>query len=77
MVVPRVGMEVIVAHPQGDPDTPILTGRVYNGINAPPSPLTEDARSSKSNAIMAKASTKSGPPLISTPQTRLSDAAGR
>lgn len=39
MVIPRIGMEVIVEHLQGDPDKPIVTGCVYNGINVPPSEL--------------------------------------
>ncbi len=34
--VPRVGQEVIVEFIEGDPDRPIITGRVYNGANAPP-----------------------------------------
>jgi type VI secretion system secreted protein VgrG len=29
---PRVGTEVIVAYEDGDPDRPIIVGRVYNGI---------------------------------------------
>lgn len=33
---PRVGQEVIVEFIEGDPDHPIITGRVYNGINKPP-----------------------------------------
>lgn len=32
---PRVGNEVIVDFLDGDPDRPIVTGRVYNGINKP------------------------------------------
>jgi type VI secretion system secreted protein VgrG len=32
---PRVGDEVIVEHLDGDPDRPIVTGRVYNGIRKP------------------------------------------
>ncbi len=34
--VPRVGQEVIVQFIEGDPDRPIVTGRVYNGSNASP-----------------------------------------
>jgi type VI secretion system secreted protein VgrG len=34
--VPRVGHEVIVEFLEGDPDRPIITGRVYNGSNAAP-----------------------------------------
>ena len=33
---PRVGNEVIVDFLDGDPDRPIITGRVYNGLNVPP-----------------------------------------
>jgi type VI secretion system secreted protein VgrG len=33
---PRVDCEVIVEHLDGDPDRPIVTGRVYNGQNRPP-----------------------------------------
>jgi type VI secretion system secreted protein VgrG len=35
---PRVGSEVVVEHVDGDPDRPIVTGRVYNGANLPPAP---------------------------------------
>jgi type VI secretion system secreted protein VgrG len=32
---PRVGTEVIVAYEDGDPDRPIIVGRVYNGVQPP------------------------------------------
>jgi type VI secretion system secreted protein VgrG len=34
--VPRIGQEVIVEFLEGDPDRPIITGRVYNGDQTPP-----------------------------------------
>jgi len=36
MDVPRIGHEVIVDFLEGNPDRPIITGRVYHGINRPP-----------------------------------------
>jgi type VI secretion system secreted protein VgrG len=36
MHIPRIGQEVIVNFLEGDPDQPIITGRVYNGANMPP-----------------------------------------
>lgn len=36
MYIPRIGQEVIVDFLEGDPDKPIVTGRVYNGDAMPP-----------------------------------------
>jgi type VI secretion system secreted protein VgrG len=36
MVIPRIGQEVVVEFLEGDPDWPIITGSVYNGVNKPP-----------------------------------------
>jgi type VI secretion system secreted protein VgrG len=36
MHIPRVGQEVLVSFLEGDPDRPIITGRVYNGDSMPP-----------------------------------------
>ena len=41
--VPRIGQEVIVEFLEGDPDQPIITGRVYNGENKPPYALPGEA----------------------------------
>src|SRR5690606_2075652 len=38
---PRVGDEVIVEYLDGDPDRPIVTGRVYNGIRPAPENATQ------------------------------------
>ena len=39
MSIPRIGQEVIVEFLEGDPDRPIITGRVYNATNTVPYPL--------------------------------------
>lgn len=39
LFIPRIGEEVIVDFLEGDPDRPIITGRVYNGLSQPPYPL--------------------------------------
>ena len=36
IAVPRIGQEVIVDFENGDPDKPLITGRVYNALNMPP-----------------------------------------
>lgn len=43
MYIPRIGMEVVVAFLEGDPDAPLITGCVYNGMNTPPYALPADA----------------------------------
>ncbi|MEW5766830.1 MAG: type VI secretion system tip protein TssI/VgrG [bacterium] len=42
MWIPRIGHEVIVDFLEGDPDRPIITGRVYHGDNRPPYPLPDE-----------------------------------
>ena len=34
--IPRMGQEVIVEYLEGDPDLPIITGRIYNAEQVPP-----------------------------------------
>jgi len=50
--IPRIGQEVIVEFLQGDPDRPIIMGRVYDGANMPPYDLPARATQSgiKSNS---------------------------
>jgi type VI secretion system secreted protein VgrG len=52
MYIPRIGQEVIVDFIEGDPDRPIITGRVYNGDNPVPYTLPDDKTKStiKSNS---------------------------
>lgn len=52
MFVPRIGNEVIVDFVDGDPDRPIITGRVYHGTNKPPYKLPDERTKStiKSNS---------------------------
>src|SRR5690606_5583912 len=40
--IPRIGQEVIVDFLEGDPDRPIITGRVYNAEQVPPDELPAD-----------------------------------
>jgi type VI secretion system secreted protein VgrG len=46
MHIPRIGQEVIVHFLEGDPDQPIITGRVYNGQSMPPYGLPANATQS-------------------------------
>lgn len=42
MHIPRIGQEVIVEFLEGDPDRPIITGRVYNADEMPPYDLPKN-----------------------------------
>ena len=42
MHIPRIGQEVIVDFLDGDPDRPIITGRVYNAEEMPPYDLPDN-----------------------------------
>ncbi len=52
--IPRIGQEVIVDFIEGDPDKPIITGRVYNAAQMPPYGLPANATQSgwKSNSSL-------------------------
>jgi type VI secretion system secreted protein VgrG len=52
MHIPRTGQEVIVEFLEGDPDRPIVTGRVYNDVSMPPYGLPAEMTKStvKSNS---------------------------
>ncbi|WP_437290995.1 type VI secretion system Vgr family protein [Sorangium sp. So ce406] len=69
LAIPRVGWEVLVDFEDGDPDRPIVVGRVYNAIFAPPYKLPDGK-------------TMTGLKSLSTPggggsnEIRMEDAAG-
>jgi type VI secretion system secreted protein VgrG len=44
--IPRIGQEVVVDFLEGDPDQPLITGRVYNAENMPPWELPANATQS-------------------------------
>jgi type VI secretion system secreted protein VgrG len=56
MFIPRIGQEVIVDFLEGDPDQPIITGRVYNGDSMPPYELPGE----KTKSAIKSNSTKGG-----------------
>lgn len=56
--IPRIGQEVIVEFLEGDPDRPIVTGRVYNSDNMPPYELP----SNYTQSGIKSRSTKGGQP---------------
>lgn len=56
MFIPRIGHEVIVEFLEGDPDRPIITGRVYHGTNLPPYKLPAE----KTKSTIKSDSTKGG-----------------
>ncbi|MFH1747780.1 MAG: type VI secretion system tip protein TssI/VgrG [Planctomycetota bacterium] len=54
--LPRVGQEVIVDFLEGDPDRPIITGRVYNADQMPPYTLPDE----KTKSVIKTHSSKGG-----------------
>ena len=58
MHVPRIGQEVLVSFLEGDPDRPIITGRVYNAVSMPP----YDLPANMTQSGITSRSTKDGSP---------------
>ena len=54
--IPRIGHEVVVDFLEGDPDRPIITGRVYHGQNVPPYALPAE----KTRSAIKSRSSKGG-----------------
>jgi type VI secretion system secreted protein VgrG len=58
MTIPRIGQEVVVDFLEGDPDQPLITGRVYNQDNMPP----YDLPANKTQSGIKTRSSKEGTP---------------
>jgi len=56
--IPRIGQEVLVSFLEGEPDQPLITGRVYNANNMPP----YDLPANKTQSGIKSRSTKGGRP---------------
>lgn len=56
--IPRIGQEVIIEFLEGDPDRPIITGRVYNADQMPP----YDLPANKTQSGIKSRSSKGGGP---------------
>lgn len=56
MFLPRVGQEVVVDFLEGNPDQPLITGRVYNADHMPPYPLPDE----KTKSVIKTNSSKKG-----------------
>ncbi|MBM3748745.1 MAG: type VI secretion system tip protein VgrG [Acidobacteria bacterium] len=54
MWIPRIGQEVIVDFLEGDPDQPIITGRVYNAVEMPPYELPGEQTKSTIKSYSSK-----------------------
>jgi type VI secretion system secreted protein VgrG len=73
LYVPRVGHEVIVAFEHGDPERPIIVGRVYNEQNPPPYAEPNTTKSTiKSDSVGSDGSSADG-----FNELRFEDAAGK
>jgi type VI secretion system secreted protein VgrG len=57
MQIPRIGQEVIVSFLEGDPDRPIITGRVYNAEQTVPYDLPANATQSGMKSRSSKGGT--------------------
>jgi type VI secretion system secreted protein VgrG len=56
LFMPRVGQEVVVTFIEGDPDHPLIIGRVYNNDNMPPYKLPDE----KTKSTIKSRSSKEG-----------------
>ncbi len=70
MLLPRVGWEVLVQSTEGDPDLPVVTGRLYNGVTLPPYSLP-------AGAVRSALQTATTPGGGSTNELRTDDTKGK
>jgi type VI secretion system secreted protein VgrG len=70
LYLPRIGQEVVIEFLDGDPDRPLVTGAVYNGMNPPPLPLPDE----KTKSTLRSASS---PGSGGSNELRFEDAAGQ
>ncbi|WP_392562169.1 type VI secretion system tip protein TssI/VgrG [Orbus sturtevantii] len=69
VTVPRVGMEVLVAYEEGDPDFPMIVGALHNGKNKVPYELPAH----KTKSVFKTSSSKGG---VGSNEFRIEDKAG-
>ncbi len=67
--VPRVGWEVLVHFLEGDPDRPVVLGRLYNGMDPFPEALPQ-------NKTMSSLESRTSPGRSGSNRIRMNDAAG-
>ena len=72
MAIPRIGQEVIVSFLEGDPDRPIITGRLYNAGAMPPYTLPEH----KTRTVFKSMSTPGNEGPRGFNELRIEDKAG-
>jgi type VI secretion system secreted protein VgrG len=70
VALPRIGQEVIVEFVDGDPDRPLITGRLYNEAQVPPYKLPDE----KTKSTMKTLSSKGGGGFN---EIRMEDAKGK
>jgi type VI secretion system secreted protein VgrG len=69
IVLPRIGQEVVISFLDGDPDRPLVTGRVYNAERMPPYDLPSEQTKSTMKTDSSKGSSGFN-------EIRFEDAAG-